>query len=449
MAYEYAVLWDWTLFAVRWLHVIAGMAWIGSSFYFIALNLGLRKNRELPKGTAGEEWQVHGGGFYNVQKYMVAPPELPEHLVWFKWESYVTWLSGAVLLAIVYYVSADLYLIDPEIMELAVWQAIAISAGSLALGWVIYDFLCKSPLGKNDTALMLALFCWLVAMAWGYCQVFSGRAAFLHLGALTATLMSANVFFVILPNQRITVSDLKAGRAPDPKYGIMARQRSTHNNYLTLPVVFMMISNHFPLAFATQYNWLIAASVFLMGVMIRHYYNSRHSRSGNPLWTWLVTVLLFIFAAWLSAQGAGTGAGDSAGDGAKKSASASESVKSLSDLPLRQRLLAESPDFEAVAIAVQGRCAMCHSTAPDFGNLIAPPGDLKLETSFQIALHARAIYLHSARSRSMPPGNLTLMTQAERDLIARWFESANTRQFGPLVGLLGIGVLDDDAQRFH
>ena len=281
--YDWVVLEAWIEFAVRWTHVITGVAWIGSSFYFIALDLGLRKSPDLPKGAYGEEWQVHGGGFYHVQKYLVAPERLPEHLIWFKWESYSTWLTGFAMLVLVYYLGAEFYLIDPAVMELQVWQAVAISLGSLAFGWLAYDTICKSRFGDDNTRLMLLLYVILVGMAWGYTQVFSGRAALLHLGAFTATIMSANVFLVIMPNQRIVVADLKAGRVPDPKYGRIAKQRSTHNNYLTLPVLFLMLSNHYPLAFATEWNWLIASLVFLMGVTIRHFFNSIHSGKDAPV----------------------------------------------------------------------------------------------------------------------------------------------------------------------
>ncbi|MCB1440454.1 MAG: urate hydroxylase PuuD, partial [Nitratireductor sp.] len=257
--YDYAVAWEWMAFAVRWLHLITAIAWIGSSFYFIALDLGLTQRPGLPEGAYGEEWQVHGGGFYHIQKYLVAPAEMPEHLTWFKWESYATWLSGAAMLAIVYWAGSELFLIDPTKADLLPWQAILISAASLTIGWIVYDLLCKSGLGERPTLLMLLLFVLLVIMGWGYNEIFTGRAMMLHLGAFTATIMTANVFFIIMPNQRIVVADLKAGRKPDPKYGKIAKLRSTHNNYLTLPVIFLMLSNHYPLAFGTEYNWVIAA----------------------------------------------------------------------------------------------------------------------------------------------------------------------------------------------
>ena len=244
---DLAIMWEWIAFAVRWLHVITAIAWIGSSFYFIALDLGLKKVPHLPVGAHGEEWQVHGGGFYHIQKYLIAPKNMPDHLVWFKWESYATWLSGAAMLMIVYWLGAELYLIDPAKADLSTGQAIGISAGSLAVGWILYDFLCKSKLGNNPTGLMLLLFILLIAMSWGYNQIFTGRAAMLHLGAFTATIMTANVFFIIMPNQRIVVKDLQENRIPDPKYGKIAKLRSTHNNYLTLPVLFLMLSNLYQL----------------------------------------------------------------------------------------------------------------------------------------------------------------------------------------------------------
>ncbi|MGR3393500.1 urate hydroxylase PuuD, partial [Pseudooceanicola nanhaiensis] len=226
--YDFAAMGAWLEFAVRWTHVITAIAWIGSSFYFIALDLGLHRDRNLASGADGEEWQVHGGGFYHIQKYLIAPDKMPDDLVWFKWEAYSTWLTGFALLILVYYLGAEFYLIDPAVMDLAVWQAVAISAGSLVLGWLAYDWLCKSRFGNDNTRLMLALYVILVGIAYFYTHVFSGRAALLHLGAFTATIMSANVFFTIKPNQRIEEADLKAGRVPDAKYAKIAKQRTTH-----------------------------------------------------------------------------------------------------------------------------------------------------------------------------------------------------------------------------
>ena len=222
---ELTILWDWLSLAVRWLHVVTAIAWIGSSFYFVALDLGLRKAANLPAGAHGEEWQVHGGGFYHIRKYLVAPAELPEHLTWFKWESYATWLSGFALLCVMYYGGANIYLVDTHVLDISATGAILLSLASIGVGWVIYDLLCKSPIGKNQNTLMVLLYIVLVAMAWGYTQVFSGRAAFLHLGAFTATIMSANVFLIIIPNQKKVVASLQRGEAPDPALGLQAKQR--------------------------------------------------------------------------------------------------------------------------------------------------------------------------------------------------------------------------------
>ncbi len=403
--YDWVVLWEWVEIAARWTHVITAIAWIGSSFYFIALDLGLARDRNLASGADGEEWQVHGGGFYHVQKYLVAPAAMPEHLTWFKWESYATWLSGFVMLILVYYLGAELYLIDPGVADLTVWQAVGISVASLAFGWIAYDLICKSRFGDDNTRLMIGLFVILVGMSWGYTQVFSGRAALLHLGAFTATIMSANVFRIIMPNQRIVVADLKAGRKPDAKYGKIAKQRSTHNNYLTLPVLFLMLSNHYPLVFATQYNWLIASLVFLMGVTIRHWFNTHHARKGNPHWTWGVTAVLFLIIAWLST--------------APMRLQAAEAV-----LTGQAARFAAATGFEDVVGIVQGRCSMCHAAEPSWEGMHWPPKGVVLETPGQIAQGAERIALQAGFSHAMPPGNLSYMEPAERAAIVAWVRAA-------------------------
>ncbi|MCF6233939.1 MAG: urate hydroxylase PuuD [Rhodobacteraceae bacterium] len=405
--YDLAVFWDWIGFAVRWLHVITAIAWIGSSFYFIALDLGLRQAPNLPVGAHGEEWQVHGGGFYHIRKFLVAPAEMPEHLTWFKWESYATWLSGAALLMIVYWAGAELYLIDSAKADLEIWQAIAISAASLTIGWLVYDFLCKSGLAERPTLLMLLLFVLLVVMGWAYNEVFTGRAMMLHLGAFTATIMTANVAHVIMPNQRIVVADLKAGRVPDPKYGKIAKLRSTHNNYLTLPVIFLMLSNHYPLAFATEYNWIIASLVFLMGVTIRHYFNTLHARKGNPTWTWLVTAILFIVIVWLSTP---------------KMFETLEQAEARDLTPFEQRM-ASADGFDEAHDIVLGRCSMCHSREPYWDGIRWAPNGVLLETRADIARNVKAIYLQSGITDAMPPANVTFMEPEDRAAIARWFRA--------------------------
>ncbi|TIR25259.1 MAG: cysteine desulfurase [Mesorhizobium sp.] len=404
---DFAIFWDWLSFAVRWLHVITGIAWIGSSFYFVALDLGLRQRPGLPAGAFGEEWQVHGGGFYHIQKYLVAPAEMPEHLTWFKWESYATWLSGFAMLCVVYYAGADLFLIDPNVLNISVPVGILLSLATIGVGWIVYDLLCRSPLGKSDTGLMLVLYCVLVFIAWGLTHLFTGRAAFLHLGAITATIMSANVFMVIIPNQKIVVADLIAGRKPDPKYGKIAKQRSLHNNYLTLPVLFLMLSNHYPLAFGTQFNWVIASLVFIIGVLIRHYFNTVHARKGNPTWTWLGAAVLFMIIIWLSTV-------PKVLTGEPKTSAASAAAQ----------VYIASAHFPAVRDTVLGRCSMCHTEEPVYEGIYHAPKGVLLDTDERIAEHAREIYIQAGRAHAMPPANVTQITDQERALLVAWFEGA-------------------------
>lgn len=404
--YDFAVLWEWIAFSVRWLHVVTAMAWIGASFYFIALDLMLKPNADLPKGAHGEEWEVHGGGFYHTVKYMVAPARMPEHLTWHKWQSYSTWLSGAALLMIIYWVGGELYLIDPNKAELSLWQGIALSAGSLTIGWLVYDAMCKSALSDRPTLLMVLLFGVLVVMSWGYHQIFTGRAALLHLGAFTATIMTANVFLQIIPNQRIVVADLKAGRTPDEKYGKIAKVRSMHNNYLTLPVVFLMLSNHYPLAFATQYAWMIAALIFLTGVTIRHYFNTMHKIGKGPSWTWAATVVLMVVIAWLSSVPM---PGDDENENQVLSHSALEHL--------------HSPHFEAAYDAVVGNCSMCHAREPAWDGMHWAPKGVLLETEADVAQNASLIYLHAAKTHAMPPPNAFAMQEEARRAIRIWVEN--------------------------
>ena len=402
---DYAILWEWLSFAIRWTHVITAIAWIGSSFYFIALDLGLRKTPSLPPLAHGEEWQVHGGGFYHIQKYLVAPDFLPEHLTWFKWEAYFTWLSGFVLLVVVYYFGADLFLIDKHVLDVPAWAGILISLGSIIAGWLIYDQLCKSPISQWTGGLMLALFAVLTAAAYGYTLLFSGRAAMLHMGAFTATIMAANVAMIIIPNQRIVVADLKAGRVPDAKYGKIAKQRSLHNNYLTLPVIFFMLSSHYPLAFATHWNWLIASLIFLEGAVIRHWFNTHHAKKGNPHWTWAVAVVIFIVIAWLSSAG--------------KPGDSNEEVASASAGPF----LAAS-HFPAVRDVILGRCSMCHAAEPVYEGVLEAPKNVHLDSDAAIANHAEQIAIQAGYSVAMPPGNVSEITPAERELIVAWYREA-------------------------
>ncbi len=408
--YDFAVTWDWIEFVVRWLHVITAIVWVGTSFYFIALDLGLRKGPNLPEGVHGEEWQVHGGGFYHVRKYLVAPEHLPEHLTWFKWESYSTWISGAALLMIIYWVGGEVYLLDPSKADMSLQLGILISAASLAAGWIVYDQLCKSRLSYRPTFLMILLFAILVAMSWGYQQIFTGRAALLHLGAFTATIMTANVFFIIIPNQRIVVDDLKNGRAADPEFGRIAKLRSTHNNYLTLPVVFLMLSIHYPLAFATEYNWIIASLVFLVGVTIRHYFNAKHARTGNPTWAWAVAALLIICIAWLSTANLW----------------ASRDEAASRPLANNEMRFATADGFQDAYRVVVANCSMCHAREPTWDGMHWAPAGVLLETESDVARNARSIHLQAGASRAMPPPSATFLDDSDRQLLVRWYRAANS-----------------------
>jgi len=343
---------------------------------------------------------------------MVAPSQIPEHLTWHKWQSYSTWLSGAALLMIVYWVGGELFLLDPTKADLSLWQGILISGGSLTIGWLAYDAMCKSRLSDHPTALMVLLFVILVVMSWGYNQIFTGRAALLHLGAFTATIMTANVFFQIMPNQRIVVADLKAGRVPDAKYGKIAKVRSTHNNYLTLPVVFLMLANHYPLSFGTPYAWVIASLIFLTGVTIRHYFNTLHKTGAGPHWTWGVTVFLMFAIAALS------------------SVRPTETWEEAEARPLTayEQSYASAPGFEEAYDAVLGNCSMCHAREPVWGNMQWAPKHVYLETPGDVARQASQIYLQAGISHAMPPPNAVQMDQDARNVIIAWVQQARAGQ---------------------
>ena len=407
---DLAIIWDFAGFAVRWLHVVTAIAWIGSSFYFIALDLGLRRSPHLPAGATGEEWQVHGGGFYHIRKFAVAPAEMPEHLTWFKWESYATWLSGAALLMVVYWAGAELYLVDRAKADLATWQAVGLSALFILSGWLGYDALCRSPLRTKPTLVMLVLFAGIVAASWALNQVFTGRAALLHLGAMTATIMTANVFAVIMPNQRIVVADLKAGRTPDAKYGAIAKLRSTHNNYLTLPVIFLMLSHHSPLLFGTENAWIIAALTFLLGVLIRHFFNTMHAGGGRPWWTWGATAAVFVAIMGLAAAPLW-----------QRDTLEMSEARAPTGAAAR---FAAAPHFAEAADVVRGNCSMCHAREPAWDGLRWAPKGVLLETDADIAGHARQIYLQAGASHAMPPAALQTITEADRALLRRWYRAA-------------------------
>ena len=386
---------DWLNLIFRWLHVIAGIAWIGSSFYFIFLDLSLRKTRNLPSGVGGEAWNVHGGGFYLMQKYTVAPTELPEELHWFKYEAYFTFLSGFALLGVVYYWGAEAYLIDPEVADLGQFEAILLSIGFLVGGWIVYDILCRIPmLIKNDLFLAAAVFFLILLVSIGTTNVFSGRAAFVHVGAVVGTIMVANVFFIIIPNQKIVVADLIAGRTPDPRLGQEAKQRSTHNNYLTLPVLLMMISTHFPMIFGHEQSWVVVALILIVGGVIRDFFNRKNAgRTGRALkWQWPTSIVfmaaLILFISYEPDKGRGQDA--------------------------------EIPNAPVVLAIAQTHCASCHAAQPTDPDFDEAPGGVHLETVGDLRKYSSKILHQSVLTRAMPLANKTEMTREERDLLGAW-----------------------------
>lgn len=402
------ILWAWIEAFTRWLHVIAGIAWIGSSFFFMHLDYSLKKRESLPERAYGDSWQVHGGGFYHMVKYLVAPAKMPDELTWHKWEAYTTWMSGFALLVLVYYLGAELYLIDKQVLGLSVPAAIGVSIGTLAAAWIAYDLACRSPLGAQENLLATIMFAVLLALAYALTFVFSARGAFMQMGAIMGTIMAANVLMVIIPGQRKVVADLIAGKAPDPIHGVRGKQRSTHNNYLTLATVFVMIAGHYPLAFATRYSWVILGALIVMGAVIRHFYNERHKGNPDPWWTWGVTVALGFFIVWLSTLGPAE-----RGRPARRAEAPAEVVTAVT--------------FKQVDGIISTRCLMCHAKEPVWAPLEPfqrgmgqPPKHVKLETADQIRAYAREIRLQAVHSNAMPPGNITDMTDAERRILAAW-----------------------------
>jgi uncharacterized membrane protein len=387
--------WGWGDLLVRWLHVIAGIAWIGSSFYFIALDNHLRppkRTEDAERGVGGEVWEIHGGGFYRVEKFKVAPAELPEPLYWFKWEAYTTWLSGFTLLVVVYYAHASTFLVDPSVADLSTAEAVAISVGGLALAWIVYDLLCRL-LGGVEWALALAVLGFITLAAWGAGQLLAPRAAYIEIGAMLGTIMAANVFFVIIPAHRELVRAKKEGREPDPRWNALGKQRSVHNNYLTLPVVFAMLSTHFAFTYGHAYAWLVLVALTVIGAWTRHYFNLRHR--GRNAW-------------WIPA-----------------SAAAGIVILAALIQPSDKVLQANgpTPSFAQVQAIVHERCATCHSMTPTEPGYPEPPAGIRFDTRDEIEAQASRIRAMAVQTSTMPPGNVTHMTQAERSVLARWLAS--------------------------
>ena len=391
---------EWLNLALRWLHLTTGIAWIGSSFYFVWLDNHLKS--PASGEASGELWSVHGGGFYHNQKYQVAPSQMPDDLHWFKWEAYFTWLSGFSLLVLVYYVGAQSFLIDPAKANLGTSDAVAIGLGALLAGWVFYDTLCRSPLGKNNRLLAAVWFAFLLGAAIFLNSIFNARAAYLHVGAMLGTAMAANVFLVIIPGQRKVVADLIAGRTPDPALGKAAKQRSLHNNYMTLPVLFIMISHHYPMTYGADRPWLVLALIGLTGVAVRHVFNLRHRGAPTGATMALAAVLALVSVTYVSVEKAGQAA---AGIGAR----------------------ADSVTFAEIQPLLARHCVSCHDEHPINPAFTAPPLGVVLDSYEHVSALAPRIKKVVVDAEIMPLGNQTGMTKAEREQLGRWIAQGTPR----------------------
>ena len=387
---------DWANLLLRWLHLIVGIAWIGASFYFVWLDNSLKPPVDpalKERGVSGELWAVHGGGFYNPQKYMVAPDQLPDDLHWFKWESYATWLSGFALVTVLYYFQAGTYMVDKNVADLTPAAAVAVGLGTLALGWLVYDTLCRLLFDKSVLLFGVIYFVFVIGVAYTLTHLLSGRAAYLHVGAMIATTMTANVFFWIIPGQKKVVDAMKRGDPVDPMHGKRGKQRSVHNNYLTLPVLFCMISNHYAFTYTHRHAWLVLALIFLAAVLIRHFFNLRHK--GVQAWQYpaAAVVILLGVIVWISPS------------------------------PSATATAASGPTFAEVKHIIDQRCAVCHAAKPTQPGFASAPAGVLLDDSAHIATNAKRLYEQAVVTKAMPLGNLTQITDAERATIKAWYEA--------------------------
>jgi uncharacterized membrane protein len=387
---------EWLNLLLRWLHLIVGIAWIGASFYFVWLDNHLeapKHQSDVDRGIGGEIWAVHGGGFYHAEKFRSRPPAIPENLHWFKWEAYWTWISGFALLVLIYYAGADLHLIDRSVADLSRGAAIAIGLGFIAGGWIVYDLLCRSPLARSERTVSLILFVLFCLAAWGLTKVFGGRGAYMHFGAMLGTIMVANVAMVIMPSQKAMVRAAEEGRDPDPRYGIAGKQRSVHNTYFTLPVLFVMMSSHYAFTYGHRYNWLLLILMSVAGALIRVWFVDRHKGKQSPL-TLAGAGVMLALVVW-------------AGMPAPRTTPAGANV-----------------DFTRVQAVINTRCVSCHADKPSQAGFVAAPKGVVLETAAQIRAQAALIAQQTVTTRVMPPGNMTGMTGEERALIAQWAASS-------------------------
>ena len=396
---------EWTELILRWFHVIAGIAWIGSSFYFIALDLSLKQNKNLPDKSHGEAWQVHGGGFYHLVKYLVAPSKMPSELTWFKWEAYATWVSGFALLALIYYAGAELYMIDIVKYDLEKYEAVIISLLGIVFGWVIYDLVCRLSLKTNVYVLISSIFILITVMSWAYSEIFSYRGAFMQIGTVLGTIMVANVLMIIIPGQKKVVASLLANETPNPIHGAIAKQRSLHNNYLTLPVIFIMISNHYPLIYATKYSWIIISIILIIGALIRHFFNIKHTGAKPPYWVCVPIIILGSIIFYISDLG-------------------KPKLNNIKNTATLIELIPEKTLLSAQEIIVS-KCSMCHAKEPLWENMKNAPKLVNLETSIDIINNIDSIYKQSVLSYAMPPGNISFLEDNERNLINQLYLSVH------------------------
>lgn len=381
---------------LRYFHVIAGIAWIGASFYFVWLDNNLQEPPQWKKdrGIKGDLWAVHGGGFYEVAKYQLGPPEIPHHLHWFKWEAYTTWITGMLLLTLLYYVGADAYLLDSSKNSLSAAGAIALSLLSIVLGFAVYEGLCRTPLVTNGRLFALVISLLLALWTWALDLLLADRAAYIHVGALIGTCMAANVFTTIIPGQRYLVAEISAGRVPDAAPGLKGKQRSVHNNYATLPVIFIMLSNHFAFTYAHPYGWLVLVALFINGVWIRHYFNLRHQGNHRP------SVLLSGLAAFLAIM-------------------AAIAPWSSFNPPTSAAVTATVSDEVAWQL-IDTHCTECHASAPRSPLFSAAPAGFLMETLDQVRSGKDKVYQRVIVTQDMPLGNMTQMSASERTTLANW-----------------------------
>ena len=384
---------EWLNLIVRWIHIVFGIAWIGASFYFVFLENSLNRTENIRDEIAGDLWAVHGGGFYFLEKYKVAPKEIPDRLHWFKYEAYFTWLSGFILLWIVYYADAHVYMVDPAVSDITPGAAIALGVGVLIGSWLVYDLLCKSKLVNQPIQFSLVMLLFVSVVAYGLCQVLSARAAYMHVGAMLGTWMVANVFMVIIPSQKAMVNAAKSGRPLNPQLGIRAGRRSLHNNYFTLPVIFVMMSNHFPSTFGHQFNWAILIGLFVISAGVKHYFNLAEQGKSN---SWLVP------AAAIGLIG-------------------------LAMITAPKTNVSSCDEDEIVTIAqvqeiINNRCISCHSINPTDPEQAFAPNGMMFDTPEQILLNVQRIKVRAVLTNTMPQGNKTNMTEEERNLLGCWID---------------------------